>query len=284
MKNALIVLNYKDSDTTLKFIEMALAVSFIEKIIVVDNNSCDGSLERLSVAISDRVDVINSGKNGGYAFGNNYGCRYAIDKYAPDVLFISNPDVSFKNETVEAMQTVLEKDKSIGVVAPIVNKGYNVWNLPGFGGLLESILLVTHNIHKRTIKKRLLVSTKSPVNVGVVEGSFWAIRTENFKKIGGLDERTFLYYEENILAKRLNSNSLKVCVLTDQRYDHYHSVSIKKRYGGKTRAFKNFHPSMLLYLNEYLGSNPLKRTIFEITFGLGYAERFIYDLINYILG
>lgn len=284
MKNALIVLNYKDSDTTLKFIEMASAVSFIEKIIVVDNNSCDGSLERLSVAISDRVDVINSGKNGGYAFGNNYGCRYAIDKYAPDVLFISNPDVSFKNETVEAMQTVLEKDKSIGVVAPIVNKGYNVWNLPGFGGLLESILLVTHNIHKRTIKKRLLVSTKSPVNVGVVEGSFWAMRTENFKNIGGLDERTFLYYEENILAKRLNSNNLKVCVLTDQRYDHYHSVSIKKRYGGKTRAFKNFHPSMLLYLNEYLGSNPLKRAIFEITFGLGYTERFIYDLINYIRG
>lgn len=279
MNNVLIVLNYNDSKTTLNFIDMALMCPSIEKIIVVDNDSDDGSFEELSKIDNNHVEVIGSGQNAGYAYGNNYGCQYAISKYSPQILFISNPDVSFTDETIQAMEKALQSNEDIGIIAPIVNNGYNVWNLPSFVGLLESILLISHNIHKKLIKKRLLLSSKSLEKVGVVEGSFWAIRSDSFAKIDGLDERTFLYYEENILAKRLSVIGLHEYVLTKSRYNHFHSVSIRKRYGGKVRAFKNFHKSMLLYLNEYLGSNPIKRAIFEITFGIGYIERFFYDII-----
>ena len=188
MTNALVVLNYNDSQTTLNFIDMALMCPSLEKIIVVDNDSDDGSFEELSKTDNSRVEVISSGKNGGYSFGNNYGCRYAISKYSPQILFISNPDVSFTDETIQAMEKALQSNEDIGVIAPIVNNGYNVWNLPGFGGLLESILLISHNIHKKHIKKRLLLSSKSLEKVGVVEGSFWAIHSDSFTKINGLDE------------------------------------------------------------------------------------------------
>ena len=43
----------------------------------------------------DKVDVIQSDKNGGYSYGNNYGAFYLIDKYMVDILVIANPDVEF---------------------------------------------------------------------------------------------------------------------------------------------------------------------------------------------
>lgn len=284
MKNVLIVLNYKDADTTTSFIKMALKCEAIEKIVVVDNCSKDGSFEQLSDAVYNqpRVEVIETVYNGGYAYGNNFGCNYAIEKYSPEFLFISNPDVSFSNQTIVEMLGALSEFEDMGIIAPIVNNGYNVWNLPDFSGLLESILLISHNLHKRNIKKRLLLSKRSLEKVGVVEGSFFALKSKCFLEANGFDERTFLYYEENIMAKRLKTKTYNEYVLTQCRYDHYHSLSIKKRYGGKVRAFKNFHKSMLLYLNEYLGSTPIKRALFEIIFGIGYAERFAYDIITYL--
>lgn len=101
---------------------------------------------------------------------------------------------------------------------------------------------------------------------------------EAYDKIDGFDEKTFLYCEENILARRLLRNGYKEAVLPKCRYDHFHSVSIKKHYGGKVKAFKNFHKSMLIYLQDYLDGGIVERIIFEICFGLGYIERYMYDI------
>lgn len=279
-RNVLVVLNYNDADTTLSFIKMAVQTDAVDKIIVVDNCSQDDSFNRLVGEANDKVDVIRSSRNGGYAFGNNLGCRYAISRYEPDIIFISNPDVRFDNEVIRQMQEHLIQNKTVGVIAPIVNQGYNAWNRPGFWGLLESIFLIMFNLHKKQLKRRLLASREDLVEVGVVEGSFFGIRTEAYTAIGGLDERTFLYCEENILACRLAAAGYSEAVLTKYRYDHFHSVSIRKCYGSKTRTFKKFHPSMHVYLKHYLKGNIIKRAVFEVAFGLGYVERFLYDFIK----
>lgn len=282
MKNFLVVLNYNDADTTLTFVEMARKCETIDKIVVVDNCSSDDSFLKLERLKSEKVDVIRTPRNGGYSYGNNYGCRYIMDNYEPQLFFISNPDVRFENETLLQMEMLLKTNSEIGVVAPIVNQGYNVWNLPNFCGLIESIFMIWFNLEKKLIKNKLLNSNNYYEIVGVVEGSFFAISHEAYRKIDGFDEKTFLYCEENILAKRLHQKGYGEAVLTKCSYDHFHSVSIKKHYGGKTRAFKNFHVSMLVYLKYYLKYNWIKRGIFEICFVLGYIERIMYDLYNKI--
>lgn len=278
MNNVLVVLNYNDAKTSLSFVEMAIKCTALDKIILVDNCSSDDSYEQFQNLISEKIDVIKTEKNGGYAYGNNFGCKYAIERYNPGIIFISNPDVRFENNVLNEMEKVLCANEHIGVIAPVVNQGYNVWNLPGYIGLIESIFLVWFNIDKSRIKKRLENSSYSLQNVGVVEGSFFAISACAFKSIEGLDERTFLYCEEIILANKLREKGYKEAVLTHCRYDHFHSVSIKKQYGNKTRAFKNFHSSMLVYLNNYLKVGIIRKGIFEICFCIGYLERMIYDI------
>ena len=280
MDNCLVVLNYNDAQTTYKFVDMALKCASIKKIIVVDNCSADNSYEELNKLSNDRIDVIQSKRNGGYAYGNNYGCSYAIEKYNPDLIFISNPDVCFTDEVIKHMQEALRDNDNIGVIAPIVNQGYNAWNTPGFIGVIESIFLIWHNLHKRKIKKQLTEDKRNTVSIGVVEGSFFCVKKDVYVAVKGFDEKTFLYYEENIFSKRLNNAGFTEAVLTNDRYDHLHSVSIKKRFGGKTRAFKYFHTGMSIYLDDYLSCNLIQKGIFEISFFLGYIERIIYDLIN----
>ncbi|MCR5672453.1 MAG: glycosyltransferase family 2 protein [Lachnospiraceae bacterium] len=283
MSSALIVLNYNDPKTTCDFLDAASKLSSIDAVVVVDNRSSDDSYEILKKYESDRVSVVLSDRNGGYAYGNNIGCRTAIDRYGADVLFISNPDVRFTDDTVNAMQQALADDDSIGAVAPIVNQGYNIWNLPGVWGVIESVFLIWFNIDKRRIKNRLIASSNEVETVGAAEGSFWATTRAAYEKAGGLDERTFLYYEENIYAKRLKACGYKVAALTKKRYDHFHSVSIRKRFGGKTRAFAHFKPGMKLYLKEYTTCNAAGMMLFEIAFALGYVERVLFDIANEFL-
>ncbi len=281
--NALIVLNYNDADTTVGFLEKAQSCPSVDRIVVVDNCSNDGSFEILQRYSSDRIHVIRTEKNGGYATGNNFGCRYAMQTFSPEVLFLANPDTAFENDVIKQIQSLLldPNETGIALAAPLVNQGYNAWHLPNYRGVLRSIFLYLFHREKKKLKQSLLQQASSAYSrVGVAEGSFFGIRTSVYQAIGGLDEHTFLYYEENILAKKLDDAGYHVAILPGIRYDHFHSISIKKQYGTKAKAFLQFHPSMLLYLREYLHINPFQRVLFEICYLLGYLERVLYDLVG----
>lgn len=283
IQNTLIVLNYNDADTTIRFLDMALSCPTIDRIVAVDNYSNDGSFEKLQAYASDRVHVIRTERNGGYGYGNNFGCRHAIQEFSPEVLFLANPDTAFEDTVIRRIQDLLSDpvESKVALAAPLVNQGYNAWYLPDYRGVLRSIFLLLFHREKKALKQDLLDHNSSPyVCVGVTEGSFFGIRRSIYQEICGLDERTFLYYEENILAKKLDQAGYHVAILPDIRYDHFHSISIKKQYGTKAKAFLQFHPSMLLYLKEYLHINIFQRILFEICFMLGFGERILYDLVG----
>ncbi len=281
-KAVMVILNYNDKKVTQKLAQAVVDYSCLERVIIVDNCSTDDSYEYLRrVFDSPTVDVIKTNKNGGYAKGNNFGIKYAITHYNPDCIFVANPDIFVEEKTLQNIMGVMEVRDEYGVLAPIVNDGLNVWNLPGFTGMIESLFLVWFNLDKKRIKERLLKSTKHVEAVGVVEGSFFCIRREDYEAIGGFDERTFLYAEEIILSKRLQSINKKVGVLTGERYDHLHSTSIKKAYNSsKCKAFPNFYKSFRVYNKNYLKTGPIKDTVFFICYKLAYLERFIYDCIK----
>lgn len=240
-------------------------------------SNADGTVS--GVQKENRIDVIQAPENGGYARGNNYGIRHALLNGAPDYLFIANPDIMVDEQTLNAILENMKQHSEYGVMSCLVNQGYNVWRLPGFSGMLESLFLIWFNLDKRAIKKRLAASALPLETVGVVEGSFFCMKKTAYEAVGGFDERTFLYAEEIILSKRLADCGLKVGVLTKERYDHFHSVSIKKAYrSSKARAFPNFYRSFRIYNRHYLHTNRLQDAVFAAAYGLAYAERVIYDL------
>lgn len=80
MSVAIIVLNYNDNENTKKYVNQIEDYKIVDKILVVDNKSTNKEeLKKLSTLKSKKVEIISSDKNGGYAYGNNYGIKY-LDK------------------------------------------------------------------------------------------------------------------------------------------------------------------------------------------------------------
>lgn len=277
MSSVLVVLNYNDYETTASYLNEVGGFLSYNGIVVVDNASTDDSYEKLKEFESDRITVVRAADNGGYAKGNNLGAKTAIEKYNPNVIFFSNPDVHYDETVVQKIIMDMERNPKAGVVAALTKTGRSIWALPKFWGTMRQILLFSFNLHKRSLRKKIEKNNEL-TEVGVVEGSFFAVRRSAFEEVGGFDERTFLYLEENILSARMHKCNYIVMADPTINYIHEHSKSIKKAYKNKVKAFKLFKPSFLTYL-DYVGMNPVKRVIFEIVFAIGYIERAIYSLV-----
>ncbi|MBR2290136.1 MAG: glycosyltransferase, partial [Clostridia bacterium] len=77
MKTAVIVLNYNSKEDTIRYVGQIKNYSCIDVILVVDNKSTNpGEFQELKQLKDDKVYVIQSDKNGGYSYGNNFGLKF----------------------------------------------------------------------------------------------------------------------------------------------------------------------------------------------------------------
>ena len=76
-----------------------------------------------------------------------------------------------------------------------------------------SLFLFAFTLEKVAVRKSIEDSGKDIVPVGVVEGSFFAVRADAIRRVRGFDERTFLYAEEIILSFRLRAKGYLMGVL-----------------------------------------------------------------------
>lgn len=288
MSAVMVILNYNDAVRTMDLAQIVCKYDCLKEIILVDNASSDDSVEFMQKylrkhknSVSDhKIHILPANENGGYAKGNNQGIHYAIEQFDPDYIFVANPDIMVEATVLEKIIGAFCQNKKYGVIAPLAKQGYNVWNLPSFWGIIESLFLVWFNLHKRQIKRKLEKQDQNLCEVGVVEGSLFGISREAYIQVGGLDEGTFLYCEENILARRLREKHYKVGVMPKIYYDHFHSVSIRKYYKSKAKAFHNFYNSFKYYNEKYLHVNFFQKCVFEVAYSIAYLERCVYDLVK----
>lgn len=91
---SIILVNYKNYKDTIKCLDSLKKVMYQNlSIIVVDNNSKDDSFEILKEYEDDRIIVMESGFNRGFAFGNNFGIRKALENDSDYVLLLNNDTV-----------------------------------------------------------------------------------------------------------------------------------------------------------------------------------------------
>ncbi|MDL2271341.1 glycosyltransferase, partial [Methanobrevibacter sp. OttesenSCG-928-I08] len=114
MDVSIIIVNYKTFDLTKNTINSILnqKFSFSYEIIVVDNASNDGSLEKLKNHFKSKVNFISSLQNNGFSSANNMGIKIAKGNY----ILLLNSDTIVKEHTLENIYNYLEKNQDVGVV------------------------------------------------------------------------------------------------------------------------------------------------------------------------
>ena len=259
MNLAVIVLNYNDPDNTNRYIKEIKNYKCVDKIVVIDNKSPDNSYEQLKKLSSNKVDVIISQENKGYAYGNNFAIKYLNEKYGEfKYIAISNPDVEVSEDAYNQCLKFLEAHDDVAIAAPrMYDINDNPHQLSGWklrslkGDIMDSSPALTTIFQKPHIERYdELYLSRDVAYVDCVAGSFFIIRHSAFKEVGYFDENTFLYFEEDILGNKLKSKKYKNVVLNTCKFKHFESVTIDKNMN-YMRKFKNLQKSKMYYHKTY---------------------------------
>jgi len=111
----MIILNYNDWLMTKEYVKNIEKYKILDKIIIVDNKSTDNSYEFLTSMSNDRIEVLSTQENRGYAAGNNFGLNYALKNYEVNNFIISNPDIEVDENTIRKICECLDTNKFVAV-------------------------------------------------------------------------------------------------------------------------------------------------------------------------
>ncbi len=276
-KIGMVILNYNDYETTSKYIDTIKNYKVLNQIIIVDNNSNDGSYEKLSKINNSKIDVIKTDKNRGYAYGNNYGINYLNEKYDVDYIIISNPDILVEENVITKLKKEMDKNGDIAIISPVINQldeTIKGWRLPA----IKDEILMNINYIQRKVKKNLYYNEEKYkdrlTKVDVVSGCFFMIRKDVMSLIGNFDDSTFLYYEENILAKKLMNINKKTYIDNEVCVKHDLSISVDKSFDS-IKKYKMLKQSQKYFVKNYLNANIFDMILLGLTYYISLGVSYV---------
>lgn len=180
------------------------------EIVLVDNNSTDGSLEAVKADFS-KAHFIKNEENLGFSAGNNVGIRFALERMADYVLLLNN-DVEVEKDFLSCLLSIAQKTPKIGILSPLIFEGSTrqIW----FSGGTISWWRMK-SFHETTAK------TADFYESPFVTGCAMLVKKEVFKEIGLLDEDYFLYWEDADFSLRAGNAGFKKVVVTSSRVCHF---------------------------------------------------------------
>lgn len=241
---SVIIVSYNTKDLTIGSIKSVLREgSNLEKeIIVVDNASTDGSLEELS-RLKGKIKLIKNDKNLGFSKANNQGIRTASGKY----ILLLNSDTEVKKGAIGKLIEFAKARSDAGVVGPkLLNPNGSiqgsVLRFPTIGRAIRQYWLG----QKGLLDKYAPESEKDAVEVESLVMAAFLITPVALKKVGLLDERYFMYYEDLDYCRRVKEMGLKIYYLPTSEVIHYHGAS-GRSLAEKENQWRRLIPSSKIY-------------------------------------
>ncbi|MCP4821058.1 MAG: glycosyltransferase family 2 protein [Shimia sp.] len=260
-----VILNWRTPEMTLRAAQAAAREmdGLNGRIVIVDNDSGDGSFETIKAGLADaewaqqdRVEVIQSGHNGGFGAGNNVGIRHgAIDGF--DYVYILNSDAFPDASSIQLLLAHLTQTPDVGIAGSYIHgedgaPHLTAFRFPSVWSELEGAARLG------AISKRLknhivpLPIPEETTRVDWLAGASMMIRREVLEDIGLFDETFFLYFEETDLCLRANRAGWPTDYVRASEVTHIGSVST----GMKTwqRMPQYWFDSRLHYFRKNHGS------------------------------
>jgi len=204
-----IVLNFNGGDFLKKCLGSVYQSSYTNyEVIVIDNNSIDGSFESAK-ELFPRAHFIKNERNIGFGAGNNIGIRFALEKMA-DYIFLLNNDATIETNSLERLIRTAEADEKMGILSPIIyDRNGKVWFA---GGEINWLAMKATHVFK--------ILSDVPYETQYVSGCAMFIKKNVFREAGLFDEIFFLYYEDTDLSSRARKKGLKIKMIPSAKVYH----------------------------------------------------------------
>lgn len=192
--------------------------------IVVDNGSEDGSPEMLEEHFP-WVTLIETGANLGFAKANNIGMKAAGGRY----YCLSNSDIVVKPGSIELLVEFMDSNEDVGIAGPRILNSDDSFK-PSCRRAPSEISQFARAVWLDTVFPKLgshmtASEHQHMRDVDVIVGCFWIARREAVDEIGMLDERFFIYSEDNDWCRRFNSSGWRVVYNPETTIIHIGGVS-----------------------------------------------------------
>jgi len=220
------------------------------EVFVVDNNSKDKTVEMVKKEFP-QVKLIANTENLGFAKANNQAIKQAKGKY----ILLLNPDMRVLEGTLENMVDWMDKNTHTSIAGcKLINEQDkilpHVRAFPTIWDQLAIVLKLPHifpQILNQYLMKNFDYSKEAEVDS--IRGSFFMIRREIIDKIGLLDERYFIWFEEVDYCKQAKKAGFKIMYTPITKCIDYIGQSFKQVKRGKTQIY--FRNSMLKYFRKW---------------------------------
>lgn len=247
-KIAVIILNYMNYTETDECIQCILKQNYNPyHVIAVDNGSTNGSYTYLRRKYADnkKISVIKTGKNYGFAKGNNIGINYAKKKTHAEYVMLLNSDIIIEDTNFLGKMIASDAD-GIGVIGSRILEEDNVEIPPLYRYVAFPATLFFYLRSIAEYKSRLLwrifwqdILDKYE-GTDIFKGCVLLLTPAYFGHYGGLDPRTFLYCEEDLLYIRCKKAGLAEKVNRDTYVYHKARQSTKILYGNDYKGFLEY--------------------------------------------
>mgnify|MGYP003574938217 CR=1 FL=1 len=221
------------------------------EVIVIDNKSTDSSWGDL-IPEFPKVQFIASEKNEGFSKANNR----AIETAAGEYLLILNPDTELEGFYLNEILNFADSKTNfgcLGVRMHDANGNFLPESKRSVPDMINSFEKLFTNFKKKNSKSyyRNDVEEYGVAEVEVITGAFFLVKKEVYEKVGGLDERYFMYGEDIDLCYTLLNNGYK-------NY-YYGKASILHHKGESTVKdelyLERFYGAMQIFIDKYYRVN-----------------------------
>lgn len=247
---AVVIVSHWSGELLGESVARVLAADAVAELLVVDNDTRDGSIEALLARYGGdpRLRVIRNAANPGFATACNQGAAQSI---APWLAFL-NPDCLIEPDTFVRLRSVAKAEPHAGVVGADVRDARGAHEPAArrreptlaralghaFGRSGDDALHIAPPVHARAV-----------TTVDAVSGALMFVPRAAFDRLGGFDRGYRLHCEDLDLCRRMRDAGLRVLVAEVARVEHRKGSSSSRRplfvafhkHRGMARYLRKFH-------------------------------------------
>lgn len=255
MDLSIIIVNYRTYELTKQTINSVLETvnNISYEIIVVDNNSCDGSFEQLikDFQTSSFIKFIKNTNNDGFAVANNI----AFKKSEGDYVLLLNSDVIVNRETINESLNYIKTHENIGILGCKVvlpdgsldkacRRSFPTFKVSFYR--MSGLSKLFPNSPRFNQYNLSYLDEDDMYPVDCVVGAFMLIDSKIMKRVGGLDESYFMYGEDIDLCYKVKKLGFDVFY-----YGKYSIIHYKGASGKNKRLLFEFYNSMEIFYDKH---------------------------------
>ncbi|MDQ5970582.1 MAG: hypothetical protein QG603_359 [Patescibacteria group bacterium] len=222
------------------------------EVIVVDNDSQDSTSEMLMVQFP-QVKSIALAKNKGFAYANNLGIKIASGQ----LIMLLNPDTVLNDNFFTQVFEYMASNPNAAIVGPLILNNdssvqASVRRFPGWRSQMLILLKMKNIMPQQKWLANYLIPNfdyQAIAEVDQIMGAAMIIRRSTFDKIGLLDSKYFIWFEEVDFCQRAKKHGLSIKFVPNFSLKHYGGASFEQAPTVAKQLM--FNRSMMRYFSKH---------------------------------